>query len=44
MTDRCPACDCTHWRVVQFSGGEQYALETRRCQDCGREWTEGLRA
>jgi len=42
MTARCPACECTHWEVIRFSGGERSAVETRECQDCAHEWTEVL--
>jgi len=39
----CPDCGGP-WEVAFFSGGPDSALEGRECQDCGREWTEVLRA
>jgi len=42
MTTRCPACDCSHWEVSSFSGGERQAVETRECQGCGHTWTEAF--
>lgn len=39
----CPECGTTVWEVVEFSGGETSAVETRECER-GHEWTEVLTA
>lgn len=39
----CPRddCDATAWEVVEFSGGEEFAVEKRECE-YGHRWTEVL--
>jgi len=40
----CPACGSGAWQVDSFTGGPESAVETRKCPDCGHEWTKVLRA
>ena len=43
MSSACPQCGSTAWKVTEFSGCEECAVETRECEN-GHEWTEVLEA